>query len=592
MGAALKQDWDAAQAGRFSALAERMEAVRVAVARDFDAAGHGLSSSYSAISSISQSLDQLAEGFRGEAVTHAYTQLRAVVDATGDAKASILENGALVQELGEQLGGVDEPLRRLQRAIETIVIVAVNARIAASEQTDGGSDLLVFTEGMKDLTGQASDRVAAVSQQYAAIGSAVVSARAEAGKSVSDVAPKLNTLSAEIGQLLDALDVRRAQSSDASALAAQKSQQISGSIATAVGALQCGDSAQQRLEHIVRLIAAASALLDQSSHPDIDATADAVAALTEEERAATANGLARVAKALAQRASNSLSTDVERACGSISNILSDVDAIRSASQNLYGDGEEDVTLEVLNREMTLAIDAIRHAKEDGESIARVAATAKRQAVQLTEEAHQMRDIEFRIGLVSMNATVRCARMGDAGRALSVIANQIRELSVDTKNACDGTVAALEDALKVLQLDRSDKCDISALDQVIDDASAALQLLERLEDDMLDALKAEHDAETQLRGALETALANLQAERQAIATMGALTAELEEATSHGVPAPDAAGPVFDALRRCYTIEDERQIHDQTLGRAPAAPLAPPPGPAAAGDDEDDLDDMFL
>jgi hypothetical protein len=177
--------------------------------------------------------------------------------------------------------------------------------------------------------------------------------------------------------------------------------------------------------------------------------------------------------------------------------------------------------------------------------------------------------------------VRCAQLGPRGRALNVIAMQLRELTGETVLAAEASMTSLGEAASLAQ-SFSASSGGEAAGQVAwleQEAARSADLLGAVDLRLNDALALlDRDGPTVIK-ALAEAAARLAAHEQMSEAIA--DAALRCAQFAGDDAPPAAAPtsapLLALLRKSYTMEAERRVHDGFAG-------APPPAAAAADDVE--------
>ena len=387
---------------------------------------------------------------------------------------------------------------------------------------------------------------------------------------------------------------------------------IEGQVARILSALQIGDMTRQRVEHVqgglLLLGEAAPRLAPGGQAPVRDLLAAQLSDLTQEFHAGGATvtaSLARLAAAMARMPALGRQAGGGDGGGS-------------------GDGGDDAFLPAMERSLLSARAIVTRIEAAGDRTAEVGRTAAAIAHELTAAVGAIATIRAEIQLMAINTSLRCRRLGDAGRAIVVVAAELRSFAARLEEVAGrlladlGRVGAL---LPDLPADPDVEAPLgAALDLVLETIHAShrqmrhdLQLLAARGEDLAGDLGhgiARLDFARDLGDALDTALAGL--------TPGAGAGQPVKADT--APAP-AAGALLARIRASYTMARERELHDALLGTgagtaaaaaattgpdacmamaAPAAPAAamarnlpagapPPPDPRASGSRRPDMEE---
>ena len=115
---------------------------------------------------------------------------------------------------------------------------------------------------------------------------------------------------------------------------------------------------------------------------------------------------------------------------------SGIQAVAAAIYELHASSQEVGRAEDASR---LVIDAVGRADEAGEELARLSDIAR----QVTEAAQLIAGISSQTNLLALNATIEAARAGEAGRGFSVVAGEVKQLSLRTSRAAEEISARLQ-----------------------------------------------------------------------------------------------------------------------------------------------------
>ncbi|MCJ8500364.1 hypothetical protein [Desulfatitalea alkaliphila] len=247
---------------------------------------------------------------------------------------------------------------------------------------------------------------------------------------------------------------------------------------------------------------------------------------------------------------------------------------------------------VLTRQLERLIALFDEGRDHLRRLAAAREQTGRTMARMNEHIDQVRDINFEIRLKALNAVIRSSRLGDAGRAIAAIVNEMKDLA-EQSNTTIGAVSGI--------MERIARC-AGGMDEKQDDQGAQESAGSRLHQGIAAfstacTLFKEHSGRS-----LETGLlleTRIQESRERLGFFDALCggcrdqmAVLEAVKAQLQPFADAAPDDWQAeeqrIMARYTMDRERQAH---LGAAapPAAAQNSAPTEAMAETAADDFDD---
>lgn len=546
---------------------ERIESVFVAV-------GGRLAEGATTLNRITKVFEALPAELQNPSLAEASERLAAVGSKAEAISRLFADEQADLTRLADVVAAADHPIAALQRAVKMMGIVAINARVVAAGVVGDGDDFDVFTTDIATLSSDASSTIQQFTAAYRQLTQEVAGAVRERGRASNVQPDTLRELAAGMDGALAELAHQRAVSADGTAETGRVSRQIAGRIASAVMALQVGDSTRQRLEHVETGLAGLCGLLHEASLP-----ADA-------EMALSAMGGLQVAQ-LADAAA-AFEADVEEAGVALRELASDARIIMDQSRAVYGRGDGAASpLTALSHAVRDAAMVLRQCEAERDKLEHVAKSVLATVGVLLGHVEAVQEIEANMRLVSLNAAVKCAQLGPRGAALNVIARQLRELTGETVAAAQAAMARLHEAARLAQAfgaaangDTAGK--VGELEQ---EASAALLLLQAIDKSLATALGTLNEDGPAVIGLLCDAAETFTRQSGISESMRDLELQLAALCPpmHAAPPPAALATLLAAHRGTYTMDAERRVHDRLLGTAPAE---------TAAEAEAELDDIFF
>lgn len=548
--------------GRDRPGAAQVAAVRQQIERQFLKVGGNLETLSMGLAALHEPLETLSE-MQGAAWETVGTQL-AGLDGEFDAlEAAFSEYAQLIGAIVETAGALSPDVARVTRTVRTMKIVALNARVAASTIATMDAGLEVFTSTAGSLIETADSTTRAVGDQIARIlettRKTFDATYARAWRELAQARGAIATVRSFVAGAVAPTAGRQ----DFGQALQDRLQQLHTRLADAAMAMQAGDRARQRLEHVEAL---------RSGQFGIDPVWGEVLAVnllqgTVDEFDRDASDMERnMGDILAL--SHALAGGLGHGPGA--GDATETDKTLSAVQAMRG------SLSALHGVRTVFSDLVTSLSEDFESFA--------------QALRRIGEIEAQMHIVGVNAVITCSRLGDEGAALKEVANQLASLSAEVALHFGG----VRDRIGVVDRHfRKLSGDLAQRPRALIDAMelSSADLLERLRDVFAkwDRLQREMGL---VQAQLETRIPG-----DLLAIKG-LSKSLKSAASQGeaVSPPPHGQPDQDALARIYaqySMDSERDIHRACLARygVSSAPTADPGGSRPV-DAAQDLDDIFF
>lgn len=551
---------------RLAGIAASLAVPRERIESAFLAVGGRLAEAAILLNRIVAAFEALPRDLEGERTTAAMQRLGAFAREAREIAEAFAAEGRDVAALKRAVAAAAHPIEDLQRAVRLMEILAVNARIVAAG-LDGAADRFgVFTTDIANLAQGARRAIASFAEGHKQLAAAVGAA---AGQFTAFDQAHRETLASLVASLeagLGQVEARRSESASRSAETARVSGGVAMRIASAVMALQVGDATRQRVQHAEEAMTALATWLSGGEHAGIVVPA------------AAAGGLASLALRLAGAQLDDTISSFEGETGEAERALvelaADADGTVAECRRLYG-GTGGSPLAALGSEMRRAAVLLRDGEAERERLGRTAVAVDETVEVLVGHVEAVQEIEANMRLVGLNAAVKCAQLGPRGAALSVIATQLRELTSELVVAARGAIQRLEEATAAARaFTRTSAGQLaSSLGRLEAEAMGAMELLEEVDGRLAAALQTlERDGPAAIARLNEAShglgghAGIAEALSDAHFELTALTAETGEAS----PDMPVLAPVFAALRRGYSMEAERRIHDRLVGAAPEAP----------------------
>lgn len=545
----------------------------------FLAAGQGLGAGLDTFEGISRELEALLDTLRGGAVAEASDAIAGLAERLKALSQSLPRDVVALEALIAGNDGIAKHLEDLLEHIRMMTIIGSSARIEAAVfgETAG---LDSFTTEMSALTAAVNTAVGRCARDHAAMTGRIRRLHGIQSGLDRDFREHLLVLARELSDTFATITERQRRSCEVAEDLAGRSAAIAGSAGNALMALQSGDAARQRLEHVAAGLRLAQTLARGASQEaaavgrDRDAVVAAVCALQAAQLADLVEGFAGEAgeiDGLLHQLGGDAGALVEGGRAVVAEAGPGGGSFLGTFRGRLADAAELVG--TCERARGSASEAMERLRTEVADLSRM----------ISDLGATTRDLI----VVGINAGLKAARLGVEGRSLMVIAEELKRLAgliTEEASKLMAAYGALVERSRSLAHDGAVGQD-AATGAGILSIAATLEAGDRTMSGFVSALqgKARHfDAEiAQVRGQF----------RGAVSAVTALQDAADRLAEAGQVAPDdqaaAASHLEALLWPHYTMSREREIHAALLGLAPE----PAAGPPDAGD-ADDLADLLF
>ncbi len=584
-------------------IATTLAAPRAAIDDAFVAVGNHLGECATILARVTDTFEALPNDLGGTDLTAATERLAIVGRRAGEISVALGAEQDDLNRLVATLRKAANPIDQLRRTVKMMGIVAINARVVAASVIDELNDFGVFTTDIAELSASAASTIAKFHRTYEALSGVVANAAIARGNFQAAHRDTLSAMARDLEADLAEVTEQRLESVRSSAITGQMSRAITEKVATAVMALQVGDATRQRVEHVEAALADLSALILPCEAGEGDRRNDGGGGSHAPSHVFVPPVVELQQRQLAA-ARETLVTEMASGADALTQLNQDVAAVLDHARTVYGSTDKRSALAELHGAVRSAVTVLRDCEAEREKLDRVAAAVSETVQVLLSHVEAVQEIEYKMRLVSLNAAVRCAQLGPRGRALDVIAQQLRTLTGETVVSANEAVLCLEEASRhSTAFTQAAGSGATRVGDIEREASAALQQLETVGfrmkkalvdlyddgptvaarlDDAISAL-ASHAAISEALSDIEFTLATHASGRDVI--LPRETGEGDHA-EHGGGCEPTLTDFLATLRRRYTMDAERRLHDAFTG------LEPEPEPVIQSGGDDALDDLFF
>lgn len=534
-------------------------------------------------------LSALTESQDGIGAVAALTQARqGTLGLTGNAQRTLTGLTALDAE-GTAMAAL---LAALARVIGDITALATNAKVQAAQIRSTTDDFTVFTQEIDRLHRLANGTTQRAADRLSGLRAAIAAACAAAAGFHRDNRGDLDDIGTRLKASLDELTVRRNAARDAARRFAARAAEIGTRITRCILDLQVGDVTNQRVEHIGHALDLMRVMIGDAAPAAVPGDNAWLTVIEPARRPVLLAAVCDLQTRQCAEASRDFTAQMGSLKGNLAALAQDAEAIAAEARRMFGDAEasdrsfiHDVAAGV--DRAILLLD--RYCGADDAIRAQIVQVSEGFAA-MTRDVAAIHSIDTDMRLMGLNTTLKCARLGEAGKALGVVAQELRACSRRTEDHSKAIGVAIGSAAAhATGLDEHSAANHRAATELASGMMGSMAALRKLEAEQQKALGTLTRACQQASARLDGAAARLVVDGELDSFGRSLAGRLAPLAGL-VPGAARADGVEDELthlfRDRYTADSERRVHG-------GAALAWVGGGAAPGPDSGAGDiDFFL
>ncbi|MCM5553246.1 hypothetical protein [Pleomorphomonas sp. NRK KF1] len=549
------------------AVSDQLEAARSQIEERFVEGGKALMAAYDIVARLLAAIDGITGALDDHACDEAAARLTATLKGLSDLVETETAAGQRLASVLEDSEAITPRIRDMQRSLRYLNTCAMETRIAGA----GVSEFAQFADDVDKYVGSAIEQIEIFADKVGQL-SAQVAAACVGGKGTG-IANQVTTVSSTLTEALEAVRNRRAGLRRLANGTADVAKSVQEKVGKVLSALQAGDVARQRIEHVQAGIAM---LLDELAKCTSEQQAEALSQAGIRLLAAQTSALI---KDFTEQTRVVVAT-IEGLAGEASRVLT-----LTGKAGCAGGGE----MQTIEDGVGLTRGVVGDIERSGALAAAAYASTKQVATELLSNMGNIgniRSVRDDIRCLAINAYLRSNRLGPKGRAVGVVAAEM-----NTYAARLGVAA--EDILQRLSTMRETSAGIDA-----ERESRRVDIVGEIDGAVATLREANVRTSLHLKEAEESG--NAVADRIAhIARHIDFSKDLGEhlhACHRMFGSNDNLAPVENPgdheafskrLFAVYTMAAERDIHQTILGGSMRAPPAAP-----ATESEDLFDDVLF
>jgi len=517
-------------------------------------------------------------------------RITALADAPHDGETVLGRITGLTEAVTNRVG-------RMRKAVQAVDVLAVNAKIAAAHIGSDGEGFSTFAEEITRAMKVAEENLDGFAAELGGMSERLQEASRGQRELMRRRDQAIRTIPGQLARSVAAIGGRRKQAEATATEIQNKTTQVGQRVGSAVMAMQIGDTTRQRIEHVEFALGLVTRLFGRQARAAIDLDLGALAP-GEKERLLSAISALSVAQ-LSDTAEE-LDAQVGEIAASLAKLAGDAREIAGLGRQTYaasdlasGGYRPDSFLSDLEEDVRHArklLEDLRAAQTAGDSVmAGVLETTKA----LVRNISAIQSLEADIRLMGLNTTLRSSRLGHEGRALTVIAQELRTCSNMTATEAEAVLIDLDAMVEAAGISTGADperrlAEVTELSAIM---VASVEILSKIAEALARALQT-LDAESEtVAASLQQTAAELRAKAEIGAILRRASAALKDLRGEAPldEEPGNAGGILAAIFGKYTMAREREVHARILGGdLPVVPESPAP----AGEGAAAMDDIFF
>jgi hypothetical protein len=447
-------------------------------------------------------------------------------------------------------------------------------KIEAAQLPQHSADMVEFAKTLQDLTEVARTSLETYRATQLRLEATLRASAAMLAEFKLKHQAELSSIAGEVFESLESVADRRAQAVSALAEVSRRSRDVGNRIGDCVTGLQIGDATRQRVEHVAAALRGAADALEHVP-PGFASDPQRLAAR-----------LAFLQRRQLEEAHGEFERETGRIAVALATLGGDARELEIQGFLLFGVGGESggSFLESIALKLAEARNLVDAGRETRASVDAATSSVASTMADLQSRTTGLVGIAADVTMIGTNASLRSARLGEAGKGVTLVAAELRGFGRQIHAGIQQLPPALARVLEFVDRFAAAKAELNAdrlarLDQRM---QAAITIFREGGEQMSAALRKLADEAAGSRARLEQAAEALARQGDAgprlVASARAI-AEIVDTLGGGHATSDEIDHFLDdTLRSTYTMASERRIHAALTG-AGAESFAEAPAPAA-------------
>lgn len=527
-----------------------LERARSQIEGKFSKAGSVLEAALTMIGRQLELLAQLNTALNADVVDGATQDLVSTSTDLHALPASLAARGQHLRELERCGKEVQTHIEEMRGLVRYLLVFALNVKITAADSSDDAAQFEIFAQEMKTRLDHGEVELNDFENRLAELNAQIREALDLEGGLSSEAAAMLPGVPNRLSDSASAIAHHHKRVAQMAAEVSALAQKIQLKVVNALSALQIGDISRQRIEHVQSGLATLSSVDSRLAEQE----------WTNENRQQIRRFIYRLLATQLADTAESFDREAGSMIEHMSGMAQDTkDLLRLQQLDTSADigGHSLRSLEKSVAEAVALVSGMDQAVENADQLRKSTATA---VDELVGRVSGIKSVKEDVQFMALNTTVRCARMGEAGKPLQVIAIELRLYANKLESAANDTLRNLQ-ALAHVAAEHEERpgrsfSAKSKLEAAVTRIRAAADVAENNLDEATRQGREVIDALS-----MATEQLNFKSEVGDVLTEAVAMLE-EHAGDEVVDTEKIAAPlkdILDQIARTYTMAREREVH---------------------------------
>lgn len=414
---------------RLTAFSESLKATSRSVEPEFMTIGRSLQSVYADTKALTQQAVDTVNRFGGKdeesELGRIERLIRESLENLNRCREDVTVNLKQVDAVAEYLSELHDKCSVVEKIAVFLKVVGLNIGIESTRSEESKEMFTVIGQEIQQLSNKVMDITRNIREDSSEAGIRQRSAHGEIAKSLNTLKKLSDDVEVAVYRAVREIKQLMELSFETLEQAGENSRRISRQIGEIVVGIQFHDSMNQRIDHIIQSLAEIDSLLSEDSFREFGkkerlGIAHSILAVQEAQLREVITEIAGV-DAKSRQAFRQIGDEVDKLAQGLSAL-----GLRNPV-NERGSSEKDPFLSLESAVQHLN-DLLGDGTELMDRIRNIASQASDTAYRLFDHMKHVREINFETHIKALNAIVNAAHLGEKGRTLEVLAQEMKGLS--------------------------------------------------------------------------------------------------------------------------------------------------------------------